>query len=179
MSCNFIVVLFFCWCIDLCQCSFTFQGTPYLFDESSVVFYRQDRTLAAIAYGSDNVTIEDCHIFDLDKHERAASFMVHRISQQNSAFLPQFISHPQGPATTPIVLVTIPQMLAIIDQCRNLDLKRNPVMAVEQEAASGRSLEFNSSTVDSNESIVDSTNTSEVTRSLWRGIIPGNFHLET
>lgn len=179
MSYHFIIILFFCWCIDLSQCSFNFRGSPYLFDESSVVFYRQDRTLAAIAYGSDNMTIEDCHIFDLDKHERAASYMVHRISHQNSAFLPQFLSHPQGPATTPIVLVSTPQMLAIIDQCRNLDLKRNPAMAAELKAASGRSIELNSSTVDSNKSVMDSANTSEITRSLWRGIIPGNFNLKT
>lgn len=144
-----------------------------MFDESSVVFYRQDRTLAAIAYGSDNLTIQDCHIYDLDHHERTASLMVQRISQQNSAFLPQFVSYPQGPATTPIVVVSIPQMLAIIDQCRNLDLKRNPVMAAELLARSGRSLVTNSSTADYNEAMANIS-----TGSVLRGIVPGNFNIE-
>lgn len=125
--------------------SYGFQGSQW-----SV--YRDDRTLAAVKYASSGSDIEDCHIFDLDKHEAAASNLISRLQQE--------YQHP-----FPVTETNLNQTLAIINSCRTLDLHRNPTMA----ALHTKSL---STPRGSPSTGLGMANLTELS-SLWRGIVPG------
>lgn len=135
-----------------------FLGDVFSFGERPVnqwVVYRTDRTLAAVKYaGGASGQLQDCHIYDLDKHETSAAALIMRLQQLNP--------------NQPIINIKLNQTLAIINACRNLDMKRNPKLAALAFAeSSGRSY---ATTQPSREMQV--SNISEVF-SLWRGIVPG------
>jgi hypothetical protein len=155
---NFYFLQFLLFLRSLC-----FVSTSGLFEDlfsfgersdSEWLVYRTDRTLAAVKFAGHSEQFQDCQIYDLDKHEASAAALITRLQQLNP--------------NQPIINVGLNQTLAIINECRNLDMRRNPKLAsLVTPDSSGRSYVTTQPTRE-----IPTTNISEVF-SLWRGIVPG------